>query len=95
MICYSITMTDPVDNNNKKASDSAFSVAASPFNAIKLELVIILIVGFVLWLVLNSITNNDLTHIAVLFLYSTGGAIWLSLRVRRVVRQISENKATY
>ena len=83
-------MTNPADHNNE-SSKSAFSVAASPFNAIKLELIIILIVGFVFWLVLQSITDNDLTHIAVLFLYSTTGAIWLSLRVRYIARKAGDN----
>jgi len=83
-------MTNSTDNN-KESSKSVFTVAASPFNSIKLELAIILIIGFVFWLVLNSITNNELTHIALLFLYSSCGAIWLSLRIRHVARKASKN----
>lgn len=83
-------MNHSADQDNKPAK-SAFSVAASPFNAVKLELAIILIAGFILWLVLNTITNNDMTHIAVLFVYSSCGAIWLSLRIRGVARKSRKN----
>ena len=83
-------MTNPADQNKDKPSKSAFSVAASPFNGIKLELAIILIVGFVLWLVLDSITDNDLTHIAVLFVYSCSTALWLAWRVRNIMQQMEK-----
>ena len=84
-------MTNPANQNNNDSSKTAFKVAASPFNPIKLELVIILIIGFVLWLVLDSITDNDLTHVAILFLYSASSAIWLALRIRHIVQQKSNN----
>ena len=84
-------MTNPANQNNNDSSKTAFKVAASPFNPIKLELVIILIIGFVLWLVLDSITDNDLTHVAILFLYSASSAIWLTLRIRHIAQQKSNN----
>lgn len=80
-------MTNLANKNKNESSKTAFSVAASPFNPVKLELVIILISGLVLWLVLNSITDNDVTHVAILFLYSISGALWLSLRIRKIARQ--------
>lgn len=84
-------MNESADDPETSKKDSAFKVAASPFNAIKLELVIVLIVGFLLWMVLNSITESDLTHIVVLFVYSVSGAIWLSLRIRKVSQQTSKS----
>lgn len=83
-------MGDSTDKSHARKSTAAFTVAASPFNAVKLELVIVLIVGFVLWLVMHSITDNDLTHILILFLYSASGALWLSVRVRNVSQQSSD-----
>ncbi len=84
-------MTTPTKQENNKPPKSAFSVAASPFNPVKLELVVLLIIGFVLWLVLNSITDSDLTHVAILFLYSVSGAAWLSLRIRKLLQKNSGN----
>jgi len=72
---------------DKKVQKSAFSVEASPFNAIKLELAILLLLGFVFWLVLDSITNSDLTQIIILLIYSMLGSIWLAVRIRRVLQQ--------
>ena len=80
-------MTSPANQEKNELPKSTFSVAASPFNPVKLELVIMLITGFVLWLVLDSITDNDLTHVAILFLYGVSAAAWLSLRIRKLSRQ--------
>ena len=80
-------MTNPTSQDNNKPSKNAFTVAASPFNPVKLELVILLISGVVLWLVLDSITDNDVTHLAILFLYSISAALWLTLRIRNIVKQ--------
>ena len=93
-------MSDPTDQGSKmqspeKSSKTAFAVAASPFNAIKLEVAIILIIAFVLWLVLNSITDSDLTHVAILFVYSVTGAAWITLRIRHVSQQSSEDWYIY
>lgn len=79
--------TEEQNSQSSSENSKAFAVAASPFNAIKLELVIILIVGFLLWLLLNSITENDLTHVFILFVYGVSGAVWLSLRIRKVYQQ--------
>ena len=71
----------PDDQSTKKS----FSVNASPLNPVKLELAIILLVGLLLWLLLDSITNSQLAQIVILLLYSFMGAIWLLLRTRYVV----------
>lgn len=81
-------------NKIKKPNKQAFQVAPSPFNAVKLELVIILLFGFLLWAVMDSITNNDVTQIAVLFLFSAIGAGWLVVRVRRLAQRAHESQHT-
>ena len=96
-------MSDVNDQNNERTTESTseaspgsstatpaksgFSVASSPFNAIKLEIAIIIIIAFLLWAVLNSITDNDLTHVAILFLYSMTGAVWVVARIRFITLQ--------
>ena len=84
-------MSDSTDQDPEKSSTTAFAVAASPFNAIKLEVVIIFIIAFVLWLVLDSITDSDLTHVAILFLYSMTGAAWITTRIRYITKRISKD----
>jgi len=77
----------PGDHSTKKS----FSVNASPLNPVKLELAIILLVGLLLWLLLDSITESQSAQIAILFLYSFLGAIWLLLRTRYVVLRTKNN----
>jgi len=78
-------------NHSKK---KVFSVSASPLNPVKLELVIILLVGLLLWLLLDSITENLSAQIAILFLYSVAGALWLLLRTRSIVSRIQKPSDT-
>lgn len=77
-------------NKSEKPVKKAFHVAPSPLNEVKLELVIILLLGFVLWIVMDSITNSDLTQISVLFLFSAIGALWVVLRIRYLSKQANE-----
>jgi len=83
----------PVDNNcvpmkQSRSTDpmqkptTGFGVHASPFNGVKLELAIILILGALFWLVLDSITNNEITQIGLLLLFGVLGAAWLVIRTR-------------
>ena len=81
-------------NKTGKSDKQTFEVAASPYNAVKLELVIILIFGFLLWAVLDSITNDDFTQIIVLFLFSLTGTIWLVIRTRYLSQRSRETQQT-
>ena len=74
-------------NHSKK---KAFSVNASPLNPVKLELVIILLVGVLLWLLVDSITKNQAAQIAILFLYGIVGALWLLYRTRSIVSRLQQ-----
>jgi len=72
--------TDPLQKTN-----TGFGVHASPFNGVKLELAIILILGALFWLVLDSITNNEITQIGLLLLFGILGAVWLVIRTRILI----------
>ncbi|NOZ54467.1 MAG: hypothetical protein GXP08_15265 [Gammaproteobacteria bacterium] len=71
--------------NTRQKADSGFGVAASPFNGVKLELAIILILGVSFWLVLDSITNNDIAQIGLLLLFGVIGAGRLVVRTRSLM----------
>lgn len=64
-----------------------FGVDASPFNGIKLELGICLILGVLLWLGANSITADAGAQLLMLLAYSVAGAAWLMLRTRAVLHR--------
>jgi len=68
-------------------SDSGFSVKASPFNPVKLELGYLLLVGVLLFLVIHRITEDPWQQIVVLFIYGLASMLWLVYRIRVVSRQ--------
>ncbi len=80
-------MSNRVPENSIPTSQrKGFSVAASPFNGIKLELGICVILGAVLWLGADFITASDGTQLLMLLAYGLLAAIWLVLRTRAVLR---------
>ncbi|WP_455365811.1 hypothetical protein [Kaarinaea lacus] len=78
-------MSDP---ENKNDHPQGLSVAPSPFNAVKLELAVILVVGLLLWIAVDSITNSDAAQIVILLVFGIFGAAWLVLRTHLVVRRL-------
>ena len=62
-------------------------VAPSPFNPVKLELGVILVVGVLLVLVQGRLNLTPLTQLLVLLIYGVLGAVWVIVRTRRILRQ--------
>jgi predicted membrane channel-forming protein YqfA (hemolysin III family) len=65
-----------------------FSVAASPLNAVKLDLGIILVVGALLLLVHGKLVSGTLAQFLVLAVYGIGAMLWLIIRTRRVLHAV-------
>lgn len=82
--------TDAGDVNNTEpgTSSQGFSVAASPFNAVKLELAVIIVLVILIWVLLEAVTENILTQLIVLAVYSSFAALWLISRIRRLSRRM-------
>lgn len=74
-------MSDPAEKKLK-----SFSVAPSPFNTVKLELGIIIVLGILLVLALNSITQNLTLQFAILIGAGVVGMIWIVWRTKTVQR---------
>lgn len=70
-----------------------FTVAASPFNAVKFDLAIILFVGVLLLIVHGSLSANPLVQLALLFLYGLGAMLWLLVRTRKIVKQLESEQS--
>ena len=81
-----------IDPENKSSRHQGLSVAPSPFNAVKLELAVILIVGLLLWIAVDSITNSDVTQIVILLVFGVFGASWLILRTHILLRRLQNQK---
>ena len=68
-----------------------FTVAASPFNGVKLDLALIIIVGVVVWLVHDRVIENGFGQFLFLAGYGLCAMAWLMMKTRRIARsQYSE-----
>jgi hypothetical protein len=67
---------------------SGFGVPASPFNGVKLELGVALVLGAVLWLAADSITANLGGQLLLLTGYGLVSMLWLVMHTRRVLSRI-------
>jgi len=69
-------------------SARTFTVASSPFNSIKFELGVILLVGLLLLLLTSRVIGSAGLQLALLIAYGLIGTAWLLIRTYRIlVRQ--------
>ena len=69
-----------------------FTVKASPFNAVKLDVALIVIVGVVLVLVHGRMVQNPLGQLALLAGYGVVSMLWVVTKTRRISRRLAENE---
>ena len=77
--------------NDRQSAGKGFGVAASPLNSVKLELGMILFVGLLLWLAVDSITADVSNQLLILAGYGVVGGLWLVLRTRHILRQLDRS----
>ncbi|HEC20432.1 MAG TPA: hypothetical protein ENI97_14020 [Gammaproteobacteria bacterium] len=80
-------MTSDVSEKDPESRNKGFGVAASPFNGVKLELGISLILGVLLWLGAEFITADVGVQLLLLLSYGVLAAAWLVWRTRAVMRR--------
>ncbi|WP_455212684.1 hypothetical protein [Kaarinaea lacus] len=68
----------------------SFGVAPSPFNAIKLELGIVIVVGVLLLIGVDSITQDPLIQMSLLFMAGVLSMVWIIWRTRNVLKSQSK-----
>ena len=84
-------MTKPEQENSHKIKTSkSFGVAPSPFNAIKLELGIVIVVGVLLLIGVDSITQDILIQIGLLFVAGVSAMVWIIWRTHNVLKRQSK-----
>ncbi|ALP52784.1 hypothetical protein Tel_06230 [Candidatus Tenderia electrophaga] len=66
-----------------------FTVPASPFNAVKLDLALIIIIAVVLWLIHDRLIANQLGQFLLLSGYGLAAMGWIVFRTRRVARRLA------
>jgi hypothetical protein len=81
-------MADEKFGNTLPGCDKGFMIAPSPFNAVKLDVGVILVVGFLLLLVQGHITTDITLQFLLLLGFGSGGMGWIVLRTRRVMARV-------
>ena len=74
-----------IDTEN--ATTQGFGVSASPFNGVKLELGVSLLLATLLWLAADSITSSTVEQLLMFLGFGLISASWLIFRIRTVLRQ--------
>jgi len=78
------------ENSHKIKKSKSFGVSPSPFNAIKLELGIVIVVGALLLIGVDSITDDILIQIGLLFVAGVSAMVWIIWRTHNVLKRHSK-----
>ncbi len=70
-----------------------FTVQASPFNAIKLDLALILIVGVVVLVTHDHLVEHSLGQLLIVVVYGLAAMLWIVIRTRWVLRNLDQAAA--
>ena len=62
----------------------SFTVAASPFNGVKFDLALIVIVAGVVWLIHDRLIENGVGQLLFLAGYGLSAMVWLVAKTRRI-----------
>jgi len=65
-----------------------FTVQASPFNAVKLDLALIVVVGVVLLVVNDHLTQNRFGQFLLMAGYGVAAMFWVVIKTRRIARRL-------
>lgn len=74
---------------NKKSH--AFAVAASPFNGVKVELGLLLIVMLPIWLLVHRFVSSTPLRLLSLCGFGIGAAIWILFRIQQVQQSLAKS----
>ena len=80
------SQSDSRDNRDESVARprGGFTVSASPLNAVKLDLGVILCVALLVWLMVEYLSERVVVQVGVLALYGLVAMIWLMVRTRRI-----------
>ena len=85
----------PVKENDKNAGSllsakRGVTVYASPFNTIKLELGIILLLGVIAWILVDMLVANPVSQLLYLGGFGLASMSWIVLRIKILKRKLVE-----
>ena len=85
-------MIDDKPKLSVTGQNRCFTLAASPFNTVKFELGVILVVGFLLLLTHTRFIDSVVLQLLLLWSYGFGGMLWIVFRTYTIKRSIALNQ---
>jgi len=79
-----------LSESESKKRRSKTTVPASPFNPVKLELALVLVVGVSVFLAVPRLVEGEGTQLAVLAAYGALAAVWITVRTRRILHRVRQ-----
>ncbi len=70
----------------------SITVAASPFNQVKFELGVVLVMLPLVWLVVGRLVASPVLQFAVLFGVASFAAGWLVMRTRNILKKLEKGR---
>lgn len=67
------------------------TVAPSPFNAVKFDLGLFIIIGFVFWLIHDKLIEGSGWQLLSLGVYGLGAMIWLVVKTNKIRSECEKN----
>ncbi|MFZ1325626.1 MAG: hypothetical protein WAT67_06315 [Candidatus Contendobacter sp.] len=83
------------ENPRSVPGGQGMRVAPSPLNTVKLELAVILVVGFLLLLAQGKLLDSLLAQLLVLSSYSLAGMVWIVVRTRAILWRIVRERESH
>jgi len=77
--------------SKKINSSTGFAVAASPYNAVKMDLAVLVLLGVIVWVIHDQITTQFYAQVLILGGYGCATMMWVITRVRQVSRQLDQD----
>jgi hypothetical protein len=72
------------------ARSREFRVGASPFNTVKFDLGVLLVIGVLVWLLIDRMSEDLVIQLMVLAGYGLASMLWIIFHTRRILHQITK-----
>ncbi|HEB62880.1 MAG TPA: hypothetical protein ENJ07_00195 [Gammaproteobacteria bacterium] len=88
-------LSQKINSESIARKTKGFSVIASPLNPVKLELIVVFIVGGLFWLLLIGLDINDFLQVVLLWFYGIASMVWIIFRTKQISGKAFKTQNNY
>lgn len=86
-------MSNEFESGSVTNKATGMTVEASPFNPVKLDLVLIIILAVPVFFIQDRMIDSAYGQIGLLLTFGLGALLWVVVRVRKILRKIHMDAA--